>query len=243
MSSTSSTPIRRFIAIKSTSPARFLVEQLLFLFFQPIPTVLGLTLRAIVYRLLLKHRGLFAIEEDVVLCHSRNIALGTNAYVGRGSYLGASDGGVTLGNNACLMGQNYLNVFNFEVSERIGAKIVLEDDVVLSVGCTIHGHSGVRLGRGTVVGPRTVFVSGNHGTIGVRQNHRFAPIVRNLPIDIGENVWIGANVTILPGVTIGNNCIIGANSLVTESVPPDVVCAGSPARVLREIGSSIEPPK
>ena len=52
---------------------------------------------------------------------------------------------------------------------------------------------------------------------------------------IGDNVWIGGNTTINPGVTIGSNVVIGSGSVVTRDIPDNVVAAGNPARVLREI--------
>jgi len=54
-------------------------------------------------------------------------------------------------------------------------------------------------------------------------------------ITIGDNVWIGAEVTILPGVTIGEGCVIGAKSVVTKDVPAHVMAVGNPCRVLRPI--------
>lgn len=73
------------------------------------------------------------------------------------------------------------------------------------------------------------------------QNHRFGldvPICKSgfksERVDIGDNVWIGAKACILPGVTIGEGVIVGAGSVVTKSLPPRVVAAGNPARVLRE---------
>ena len=55
------------------------------------------------------------------------------------------------------------------------------------------------------------------------------------PITVGDNVWIGANVTVLPGVTIGSNTVIAAGSVVTRDIPAGVVAAGNPCRVLRAI--------
>lgn len=55
------------------------------------------------------------------------------------------------------------------------------------------------------------------------------------PITIGDNVWIGAGVTVLPGVTIGNNAVIGAGSVVNRDIPDGVVAAGNPCRVIRRI--------
>lgn len=57
----------------------------------------------------------------------------------------------------------------------------------------------------------------------------------NIPVKIGNNVWIGADSVILPGVTIGDNTVIGAGSIVTKDIPANVVAAGNPCRVMREI--------
>lgn len=56
-----------------------------------------------------------------------------------------------------------------------------------------------------------------------------------LPITVGNNVWIGANVAVLSGVTIGDNVVIGAGSVVTKSIPSNVVAVGNPCRVLRPL--------
>lgn len=55
------------------------------------------------------------------------------------------------------------------------------------------------------------------------------------PIRVGNNVWIGASVTVLPGVTIGSNTVIGAGSVVNRDIPDGVVAVGNPCRVLRKI--------
>ena len=58
---------------------------------------------------------------------------------------------------------------------------------------------------------------------------------RATPIVIEDDVWIGGNVTILPGVTIGKGSVIGAGSVVTKSIPAGVIAVGNPCKVLREI--------
>ena len=58
----------------------------------------------------------------------------------------------------------------------------------------------------------------------------------NIPVRIGDNVWIGANSLALPGVTIGENSVIGAGSIVTKDIPANAVAVGNPCRVLREVG-------
>lgn len=57
----------------------------------------------------------------------------------------------------------------------------------------------------------------------------------NMPINIGENCWLGAGVIVLPGVSIGDDTVIGAGAVVTKDVPPNVVALGNPCRILREI--------
>lgn len=56
-----------------------------------------------------------------------------------------------------------------------------------------------------------------------------------LPVSIGDDCWIGGNVSILPGVTIGNGCTIGAGSVVTKSIPAFSVAVGSPAKVIKKV--------
>jgi maltose O-acetyltransferase len=56
-----------------------------------------------------------------------------------------------------------------------------------------------------------------------------------LPIKVEDNVWIGANATILPGVTIGKNSIVGAGAVVTKDVPENTIVGGNPAKVIRNI--------
>lgn len=58
-------------------------------------------------------------------------------------------------------------------------------------------------------------------------------------VDIGDNVFIGADAVVLPGVAIGDNCVIGANSTVTKSIPPGVVAVGNPAKVICSIDEYI----
>ncbi len=71
--------------------------------------------------------------------------------------------------------------------------------------------------------------------------HPIHPVSRNsgyeygLPITIGDNVWLGGNVVVTPGVTIGENTVIGAGSVVAKDIPANVVAAGNPCRVVREI--------
>jgi acetyltransferase-like isoleucine patch superfamily enzyme len=82
-----------------------------------------------------------------------------------------------------------------------------------------------------------VYISDHfHGNV-TAEELDIAPVKRKLfskgPVIIGDNVWIGEGVVIMPGVEIGNSCIIGANAVVTKSFPKDSVIGGNPARLIK----------
>lgn len=94
-------------------------------------------------------------------------------------------------------------------------------------GCYINGMNGIDFGDNVFIGPGTKIISANHDYYDYSR-HVVSPRIR-----IGSNVWLGANVIILPGVSIGDNTIVGAGSVVTKSLPMNVIAAGNPARVIR----------
>ena len=105
-------------------------------------------------------------------------------------------------------------IFNFNVCLVDDADIFIGDDCLIGPGCHI-----------------------------ITAQHPISPMLRygedklpyNKPIHLGNNVWLGAGVIVLPGVTIGDNSIVAAGSVVTHSVGSNVIVAGTPAKVLRQI--------
>ena len=93
------------------------------------------------------------------------------------------------------------------------------------------GH--IYVGDKVMFGPNVTVATANHP---VDPELRSRALQYNRDVTIGENVWIGAGVIIVPGVRIGKNSVIGAGSIVTKDVPENVVAVGNPCRVLREIG-------
>lgn len=96
---------------------------------------------------------------------------------------------------------------------------------------TIIDVCNVSIGDNVLLGPNVILSTAAHP---------IDPIERRkteygAPISIGNDVWIGGNVTILPGVKIGHNCVVGAGSVVTKNVPNNSVAVGSPCRVTRSI--------
>lgn len=92
--------------------------------------------------------------------------------------------------------------------------------------------AAVAFGHDVFIGPSCCFTAAGH-PLDVERRNQGLEIA--LPITVGNNVWIGAGVTVLPNVTIGDNAVIGAGSVVNRDIPPGVVAVGNPCRVLRAI--------
>ena len=114
-----------------------------------------------------------------------------------------------------------------------GSRITLGDHVYANTGLTVIDDTFVTIGSHVMLGPRVTISAASHP---VDPELRRQAYQYDLPVVLEENVWVGAGATILPGVTIGKNSVIGAGSVVDRDIPPDVVAAGVPCRVLREIG-------
>ncbi|WP_239639207.1 DapH/DapD/GlmU-related protein [Streptococcus parauberis] len=90
----------------------------------------------------------------------------------------------------------------------------------------------ITIGSHTMIGPNVTLIAGTHP---LETQLRKEGYQYNLPVFIGENSWLGANVTVLPGVTIGNNVVVGANSLVTKDIPDNTLVMGSPAKIVTNL--------
>ena len=116
-----------------------------------------------------------------------------------------------------------------------GYNIVAGDNFYMNVGCVILDGARVTFGDNVFVAPHCGFYTAGHPLDHERRN---AGLEYALPITIGNNVWIGAQVCVLPGMTIGDDSVIGAGSVVTKDIPAGVLAAGNPCRVIREISEA-----
>ncbi len=110
-----------------------------------------------------------------------------------------------------------------------GLRLDLAERVFINQNCTMLDYAGIRLGEGTMVGPRATFIT---------MSHPVDPAERRLyltggPIDVAENVWIGAGATILPGVSIGRDAVVAAGAVVADDVPARSLVTGPKAGVHR----------
>lgn len=98
----------------------------------------------------------------------------------------------------------------------------------------------ITIGKHVEITAGVKFITHDGGAWVLRDKEEFANIDFVGPIVVGDNVFIGNNVIILPGVTIGDNVVIGAGSVVTKDIPSNCVCAGVPARVIKSIDDYAE---
>ena len=112
-----------------------------------------------------------------------------------------------------------------------GYRTTIGDDFFSNFNLTILDGGGVEIGDRVFIGPNVGIYTANHPT-DVRRREKGYEWA--LPVNIGNKVWIGGGVTILPGVTIGDNTVIAAGSVVTKDIPANVVAAGNPCKVIKE---------
>lgn len=92
----------------------------------------------------------------------------------------------------------------------------------------IQAGNGIEMGDNVCLAPGIQIISANHDP------SDFDKHLSSRPINIGSNVWIGANSVILPGVHIGNNVVIGAGSIVNKDIPSNSIATGNPCKVIKE---------
>lgn len=116
-----------------------------------------------------------------------------------------------------------------------GLGLTIGDRTFINKDFLIVGGGYVTIGADCLIGPRCSIYTPNHAEEPARRREGWE---RALPVTIGDNVWLGGSVTILPGVTIGDDAIIGAGSVVASDIPAGVVAVGNPCRPVRPIDPS-----
>jgi len=106
----------------------------------------------------------------------------------------------------------------------------------LGINCDVPFD--LKIGDDVMMGPDVFIVGNNHRFDDLNIPMRLQGNQESRPVRVGDDVWIGAKVIILPGLTIGKGAIIGAGAVVTKDVPPYAICVGNPARVIRFRGDT-----
>lgn len=123
-------------------------------------------------------------------------------------------------------------VAQLELVTGSNARLEIGERSLVNFGCSLVALERVSIGPRCLIGPHCMIMdTAFHDVDPVR---RLEPPTAQ-PITIGENVWLGARVVVLPGITIGDDSVIGIGSIVTEDIPPGSVAVGSPAKVVRTL--------
>lgn len=113
-----------------------------------------------------------------------------------------------------------------------GKNIYIGENFYANFDCIILDVAEVYIGNDCLFGPRVSIYTPNHP---IDAEVRSTGVEYGKSVHIGDKVWIGGSAVINPGVTIGKNTIIGSGSVVTKNIPPNVIAAGNPCRVIRPI--------
>lgn len=221
-----------YISRQANSGWRYVVEQILYLLLSWIPTILGIGIRGIFYRLILSMDGWAAIEDGVRLRFAKNIRLGHRVYIDQRSYLHATPQGIEIGDRTLVMHGAILHVYNFRDIPQ--ARIRIGKDSLVGEYSVIRGQGGVEIGDRVYTSPHTQIIAVNHvfndpDTPFTEQGITAEGIV------IEDDVWLGSGAIVTDGVHIGKGAIVAAGSVVTQDVPPHTVVAGVPARVIKKL--------
>jgi len=221
-----------YLGRQASSPGRYALEQIVQALAGWIPSVIGIGVRAVLYRLILHMDGMAAIENGVRLRFASNIRLGHGAYLDQGVYVHACPQGVTIGRNTLVMHGAVLHVYNFRSIPHSG--IAIGEDSLIGEYTVIRGQGGVTIGNRVYTSPLVQIVAVNHVFADPSRPFIEQGITAQ-GITIDDDVWIGSGAVITDGVTIGRGAVVAAGAVVVNDVAAHTVVGGVPARVLKQI--------
>jgi len=198
--------------------------------FSMFPTVFGCVLRGKVYKALLGGIGSGCfIEKNVRFNVPSRIFLGKKVYIGEGTLMDAGK----LSSRIVLEDDVYISRY---CALRSGfGEIHIDEQVSIGEGSFVDGNGGIEIGKDSLLARGVVLLTGNH----IYKN-REVPIrfqgTETAKVKIGQDVWLGAHVVVLPGMTIGGGSVIASGAVVTKDIPDYSLAVGVPARVVGKRG-------
>jgi acetyltransferase-like isoleucine patch superfamily enzyme len=182
--------------------------------------------------MVLQKTGMAFVSSGVVIDNYRSLTIGKNSRIENYCVIG------TLGKNSLVIGHNStIGVFSRVVVssgyQNLGEYIFIGNNVGVGGYSNIGGSGGVKIGDNTIIGPYFSAHPENHNFDYIDIPIRLQGTTRK-PINIEENCWLGAKVTVLAGVTIGKGSIIGAGAVVTKDIPANSIALGAPAVVVKK---------
>ena len=167
------------------------------------------------------------VGNRVKIRHGESIILGEDIFIADGCHLRSEGGGarITLGSKSVLAYGVMLLTH--------GGTIELGENCSVNEYCMLYGHGGLKIGNNVSIATGTVIVPANHNF-----SRRDVPFKlqgsTGHGIALEDDIWVGANATILDGVRIGKGAIVGAGAVVTRDVAPYTIVGGTPARFIKE---------
>src|SRR5574341_372074 len=229
---------RLYVSRQAASPARYVFEQGLQALIGWVPTIAGIGLRAIVYRLVLQMDGWAAIERSVRLRWASHIHLGRGSYLDEGVYVHACPEGVEIGAGTLVMHGAILHVYNFRNLPHAGIRI--GRDSLIGEYTVIRGQGGVTIGDRVYTSPMTQIIAVNHVFDDPDRSFVEQGITAE-GIVIEDDVWLGAAAIVTDGVRVGRGAVVAAGAVVTQDVPAHTVVGGVPARPIKTIDGGVPP--
>jgi acetyltransferase-like isoleucine patch superfamily enzyme len=229
-----------YLSRQADGIGRYLLESFLYSLFGWIPTVVGIGLRAVFYRLILSMKGIAAIENGVRLRYANHIRLGRGVFLDQGVYLHACPQGIDIGDGSIIMHGAVLHVYNFRGIPHSGIKI--GKNSLVGEYSVIRGQGGVCIGDRVYTSPFTQIIAVNHIFDDPKRPFVDQGITAE-GIVIEDDVWIGAGAIVTDGVHIGKGAVIAAGAVVTKNVEPHTVVGGVPAKLIKTIEPGLESPK
>lgn len=224
--------LKLYLSRQSSTLGRYVREQIIQSCFSWVPGIVGVGLRAFVYRLILHMDGMAAIEDGVRMRFADNIRLGRGAYLDHGVYLHACPAGIAIGAESYVMKNAILHVYNFRDLPHAGIRIGARS--LIGEACILRGQGGITIGDDVFLAPQVQMLAVNHIYHDVTRPISLQGITCQ-GISVADGAWIGGGAIILDGVSIGRNAVVGAGAVVTRDVPDYCVVIGNPARVVRNL--------
>jgi acetyltransferase-like isoleucine patch superfamily enzyme len=186
-------------------------------------------------KVLLQGRKLgWAVARAKVRLRSRSVVFGENVQLARCAAIVADRSDRVVVGDRCRIGRGAILATH-------GGWIEIGDNTTVQPYAVLYGHGGLRIGSYVRIAAHVVVIPANHVVDGVARPIALQGETRE-GIVIEDDVWIGANSTVLDGCRIGRGAVVAAGSVVTRDVPELAIVAGAPARVIRYRGAEASAP-
>ena len=192
-------------------------------------------LQTIIYRAVLNIQNERDEKKAVDIATSMK-HIGKNPYISRDSFFVGMEY-MEVGNHFHCGKYSWVEAIHHYQEQRFHPHLVIGDNFSMQRNCHIGCVERIEIGSNVLLGSKVYITDHYHGSI-TKDDIDVPPVMRPIsskPVKIGDNVWIGDNVSIMPGITLGNNVIVGANAVVTHSFPANVVSAGCPAKIIKNL--------